>query len=173
MSFPEPETEALASLGIREDGLEGLKNYGHALWGKGHVPHPDFPAYVAQLFRAQSERIAALEARINWLQVQIQKPEDLKDMGLICPPAGAITGKTLQQILSQVAKKHTLTQGALKSRQREADVCAARNEAYYESYLLGKSLPQIGRFYGGRDHTTILSGIRKHMKDNGIEGHVS
>jgi chromosomal replication initiation ATPase DnaA len=30
------------------------------------------------------------------------------------------------------------------------------------------SLPQIGRRLGGRDHTTVLHGIRRHCELNGL-----
>jgi chromosomal replication initiation ATPase DnaA len=40
-----------------------------------------------------------------------------------------------------------------------------RQEAMWRMRQAGKwSLPQIGRFLGERDHTTVLSGIRAHQK---------
>lgn len=40
-----------------------------------------------------------------------------------------------------------------------------RQEAMWRMHQTGKwSLPQMGRFLGGRDHTTCLSGIRAHQR---------
>jgi chromosomal replication initiation ATPase DnaA len=56
-----------------------------------------------------------------------------------------------------------MTQGTILSRSRSREIVEARNEAFYHSQKLGKSLPQIGRFYA-RDHTTVLNGIRRHKQ---------
>ena len=43
-------------------------------------------------------------------------------------------------------------------------------KAYYRIYTECPhlSLPSVGRVMGGRDHTTILSGLRKHCESIGI-----
>lgn len=68
-----------------------------------------------------------------------------------------------KQIAKFVAEKHGLTLEQLVGRTRSDDVVKARHEVFYR---LRKettwSLPRIGRFIGGRDHTTVLHGIRKH-----------
>lgn len=58
----------------------------------------------------------------------------------------------------------------LNSKSRQHNLVYARHEAYY---LLRKhtnmSLPQIGKKFGGKDHTTILHGYLSHIKRNGLE----
>lgn len=58
----------------------------------------------------------------------------------------------------------------LNSKSRERNLVFARQEAYY---LLRKhtnmSLPQIGKKFGNKDHTTILHGYLSHIKRNGLE----
>lgn len=69
---------------------------------------------------------------------------------------------TLQNIARQTARYYTLHVGDLKSPSRRRTVVAARDVAMYLArQLSGKSLKQIGQFFGGRDHTTVLHGCRK------------
>jgi chromosomal replication initiator protein len=50
----------------------------------------------------------------------------------------------------------------LKSQRRTAVVVRARQIAMYLSKkLTGQSLPEIGRRFGDRDHTTVLHAVRK------------
>lgn len=50
------------------------------------------------------------------------------------------------------------------------DICSARLEIYYTLFTECPhlSLPYIGNIIGGRDHTTIISGIRRHCYRIGI-----
>lgn len=51
---------------------------------------------------------------------------------------------------------------ALLSPIRTREVVAVRQKAIYlANSLSGKSLPEIGRRFGGRDHTTVLHAVRK------------
>jgi chromosomal replication initiator protein len=48
------------------------------------------------------------------------------------------------------------------SHRRSRPICAARHAAYRMARdLTFLSLPQIGQRIGGRDHTTVLHGVRK------------
>lgn len=69
---------------------------------------------------------------------------------------------TLQHIARQTARYFTLHVAELKSPSRRRTVVMARDVAMYLArQLSGKSLKQIGQFFGGRDHTTVLHGCRK------------
>ena len=84
-----------------------------------------------------------------------------KDWVLVHEPA------TAREIIDQVAIKHGVSRDDIASRSRRAGVVDARSEACWrirnEVLVNGRqiSLPEIARFMGGRDHTTILHGIRK------------
>ena len=55
-----------------------------------------------------------------------------------------------------------VTLNDLKSARKPANVVRARQIAMYLCReLTGKSLPDIGQRFGGRDHTTVLHAIRK------------
>jgi hypothetical protein len=70
-----------------------------------------------------------------------------------------------REILQEVADRTGFTIEELVSMRRTQPLCDARNEIYYR---LKKettwSYPRIGEFLGDRDHTTVMSGARKHAK---------
>ncbi len=50
----------------------------------------------------------------------------------------------------------------IKSRVRTRRFCDARQASYYVAHeITDWSLPKIGRYFGMRDHTTVLHGLRK------------
>lgn len=67
-------------------------------------------------------------------------------------------------ILALVAAKYGLTVDDLKGRKRTRAYTAPRNEAMHVLHSHGHSMPAIGRILGGRDHTTIWNGIRRHER---------
>lgn len=70
---------------------------------------------------------------------------------------------TMREIAALIAKKYELSLDELKGPTRERRVSWPRQEAFALIYAQGSlSLPQIGQFFGGRDHTTVLHGIRRH-----------
>lgn len=73
---------------------------------------------------------------------------------------------SIKSIARQVAHKHGLKIADLKSPRKYRDLSRARQEAFWRCYLElpHKSLPQIGRWFGGRDHSTVLHGYRQHER---------
>jgi chromosomal replication initiator protein len=68
---------------------------------------------------------------------------------------------TVRSIATLSAKYFNLKLGELTSPTRRRAVVQARNVAIYLArQLSGKSLEQLGDYFGGRDHTTILHGYR-------------
>ena len=65
-------------------------------------------------------------------------------------------------IISQVGKFYNLDESTLKGTQRTKEVAEARHVAIYlVRKLTNLSSPEIGREFGGRDHTTVLASITK------------
>ena len=72
---------------------------------------------------------------------------------------------TLAEIARATARYFDLTLADMKSPSRRQAVVAARGVAIYLARLLtSASLEQIGRYFGGRDHTTVLHGQRRTEK---------
>lgn len=68
-----------------------------------------------------------------------------------------------RQIISQVAAKHNLAVPCVTGRSKMPHHCRARQEAYYEIAIATDfNYQKIGKFFDGRDHTVVLSGILKH-----------
>jgi chromosomal replication initiator protein len=68
----------------------------------------------------------------------------------------------IRDILCAVATHYGVTVLDIKSRRRARTVGLPRHVAYYLCKILtGSSLPQIGRHVGGKDHTSVLHGVRK------------
>lgn len=68
----------------------------------------------------------------------------------------------VRAVINDVAARHGMTFALLVGDRQYRKVAHARQEVYAILYATGcYSLPIIGQWMGGRDHTTVLSGIRK------------
>lgn len=68
----------------------------------------------------------------------------------------------IEDIQRVVARQYNVSRGDLLSSRRTANVVRPRQVAMYLAKTLTlRSLPEIGRRFGGRDHTTVLHAVRK------------
>lgn len=68
----------------------------------------------------------------------------------------------VEHVIQATAEYFTISKNDLLSARRTADIARPRQIAMYLAKKLSlKSLPEIGRRLGGRDHTTILHGVRR------------
>jgi chromosomal replication initiator protein len=68
----------------------------------------------------------------------------------------------LDDILAAVAQHTHVTADEIRGAKRHASLVRARHIAMYLAKQLGRaSLPEIGRFFGNRDHSTVLHAVRK------------
>ena len=73
---------------------------------------------------------------------------------------------SVADVVSATASLYGLTSTELVARDRRPAVAQARKVAIYLAReLTGKSLPEIGRQLGGRDHSTILAAVRSLSRD--------
>lgn len=78
---------------------------------------------------------------------------------------GPLASITMAAIAARIAEKHGLTVDDLKTGGRRRRVCWPRQEAMHEMMETGKwSLPRVGMFFGGMDHTTVLWACRSHER---------
>ncbi len=69
---------------------------------------------------------------------------------------------TMEEIIKKTCEHYHLRQTDLMSPSRARSISRPRQMAMYLcKKLTTRSLPEIGRKFGGRDHTTILHGVRK------------
>lgn len=92
-----------------------------------------------------------------------------------CPRCGQDTTEiiaklpTMAEIAASVAAKHGVTVDDIRGDSRKAPICRARFEFFWTARQVKLSdgafrfsYPQLGRWAGGRDHTTAMHGFSKH-----------
>jgi chromosomal replication initiation ATPase DnaA len=78
---------------------------------------------------------------------------------LFQPVPGRIT---IRRVLEATAAHFRVSVGDLTSHERQQPLARRRQVAYYAARrVTGRSLPFIARYIGGRDHSTILWGVRR------------
>lgn len=81
---------------------------------------------------------------------------------------GSVTATTkaaapdlIARVIETVAQHDGVSAETMLSPLRTREAVTARRKALYLAYRMsGKSLPEIGRRFGGRDHTTVLHAVR-------------
>jgi len=69
---------------------------------------------------------------------------------------------TIEEIQKRVAAHYNIRLGEMHSARRARAIARPRQVAMYLSkQLTTRSLPEIGRKFGGRDHTTVMYAVRK------------
>lgn len=78
--------------------------------------------------------------------------------------------RTIASVILDIASKHKLTPQKMLNGGRATLYSHPRQEAMFRAFVEcpHASLPAIGRAFGGRDHTTILHGIRSHGARIGV-----
>lgn len=65
-------------------------------------------------------------------------------------------------------ERHKISLDELKCARRFGRYVKARQEFSYNAHKDGASYPQIGRFLGGRDHTSIINLVRRYEARMGM-----
>jgi chromosomal replication initiator protein len=133
--------------------------------------HPGFdvpPPVLAYIARTITHNGRDLEGALNRLlahskltsqPITMELAErELRDM--IRPTE--IKRMRIEEIQRVVSRHFNVSRGDLLSARRTANVVRPRQIAMYLAKTLTlRSLPEIGRRFGGRDHTTVLHAVRK------------
>jgi chromosomal replication initiator protein len=89
-------------------------------------------------------------------------PEGSELDGLMARAVDGTADVPIERIQTVVAEFFGVSRDALISRGRMAEVVTPRQVAMYLAKEINRmSLPEIGRGFGGRDHTTVLHAVRK------------
>tara|TARA_R110002126_G_scaffold81733_1_gene201125 strand:- start:342 stop:701 length:360 start_codon:yes stop_codon:yes gene_type:complete len=78
---------------------------------------------------------------------------------------------SVADIVRETAAKHGLSVTLILSKDSRRALAWPRQEAMYRVFTECPhiSYPEAGRRLGGRDHTTILHGVKAHCKRNGVD----
>ena len=83
-------------------------------------------------------------------------------------------GSAAKAELRAVSEKTGVPIKAILGRERVANVAAARHEAVWRVHQVTRwSLPRVGRFFGDRDHTTVLNSLRRMEEKAALDPELS
>jgi chromosomal replication initiator protein len=109
-----------------------------------------------------------LEGAITRLRASYQLTNQAVTMRAAMDMVGAIVGAgeprrvRIDDILRAISEQYSVSRGDLLSSRRTRSIVRPRQIGMYLSkQLTSRSLPEIGRRFGGRDHTTVIHAIRK------------
>jgi len=155
----EPADRALR-LGILERKLQTLAQQGRFL----PSAKPEVMQFLADRF---TDSVRELEGALNTLVARVGGDVarlTLDEAQTILRPHLSCTERkvTVDQIQKAVAEHYSLTQADLISERRARAVARPRQVAMWlAKQITTRSLPDIGRRFGGRDHTTVLHAVRR------------
>lgn len=131
------------------------------------VEGPARPEVLSHIVDRTSGSIRELEGALNTLaalagprlsQLSVDEAQSL----LATSFRGTERRITVDEIQKTVADHYGLKQADLLSERRNRQIARPRQVAMYLcKQLTTRSYPDIGRRFGGRDHTTVLHGVRK------------
>ena len=113
---------------------------------------------------AHEARIANLESKLAAALARIEKLEAPKPVKVpkVMDIAEYAQRARIREIAAEVAQKYQVTLERMKSHDRRAVFNMPRYEAWHLCHKEGITTPVIGRYFGGRDHTTILHGLGRY-----------
>ena len=139
-----------------------------------HVSVPDDVIFfIAQLIKTNIRELEGALIRIIACSLLEEKPISLdlaKDVlkDLLKEPKKLITVDFIQRC---VAEEFGISLHELKTRRRNKKIVLPRQIAMYISReLTDLSLPEIGDFFGGKDHTTVLHSYNKIKEEVSKDG---
>lgn len=126
----------------------------------GHHLSDEAAAYLARRWNgtpgALSARVAELLSRLGGARC------DLRQVRRAASALRRGSAVTLRRIAARTAAHFGQSLEAVLGKARHRQVMVARSVAIYLArHLASATLPQIGRFFGGRDHTTVLHHCRQ------------
>ena len=123
------------------------------------------PSAVDRLAEQITGSARELLGALVWLETNHQVaggPMDVDEVNEYLSQRAPSKPPTVARIAARAAKRFALKSSDLKSSSRRRSVVRARGVAMYLSRELGgASLQDIGRYFGGRDHTTVLHSCRR------------
>ncbi|HLZ74938.1 chromosomal replication initiator protein DnaA [Phenylobacterium sp.] len=155
----EPADRALR-LGILERKLQTLAQQGRFL----PSAKPEVMQFLADRF---TDSVSELEGALNTLVARVGGEVarlTLDEAQTILRPHLSCNERkvTVDQIQKTVAEHYGLKQADLISERRARAVARPRQVAMWlAKQITVRSLPDIGRRFGGRDHTTVLHAVRR------------
>ncbi len=117
---------------------------------------------LAQRIDANIRQLHGALTRVLAHASLMAKPLSSELIAEVVPRARSAQATSIEEIQQQVAQRFGISRAELVGSSRAATPLRARQVAIYLTReLTDLSLPQIGRLYGGRDHSTVLNSLRR------------
>ncbi|RST32154.1 chromosomal replication initiator protein DnaA [Sphingomonas ginkgonis] len=137
----------------------------------GQLPGVTMPQPVIEfLARRLTGSIRELEGALNRIAAYAMMTGRAVDMAFVEEVLANVLRAnqrriTIEEIQTKVAEHYNIRKAEMTSARRAREVARPRQVAMYLSkQLTPKSLPDIGRRFGGRDHTTVIHAVRQIEK---------
>jgi chromosomal replication initiator protein len=143
---------------------------------EGFALDDDVALYLAQMIRSNVRELEGTLIRLAAKSSLTNRPADLAfaraEIAAAAPFLRAAT-MSVEDIQRAVCHHFHLRSVDLTSKDRHKSVAFARHVAMYLCKLrLKVSFPEIGRAFGNRDHTTVMSAVRKIEAQRGSDPQV-
>jgi len=146
--------------------LPGLEAREQLLLKLAEAHEIDLPPEVAAMISAE---IVGTVMELRHVLLQLQTEARLRNQAVDLEMAESFLAErkrqkqpTLRTIASKVSHRFQVKSSDLKGPTRRQAVTRARGVAMYIArQLTDKSLDQVGKHFGGRDHTTVMHAVRK------------
>jgi chromosomal replication initiator protein len=141
---------------------------------KAQSNHINIPNHLAQKIAAQVDSARRIEGIIKKIRsaVELQDAEvNMELIDLILKKEIRQNHKKIlrvkpQDIIQSVSNHFHLKQSAIKGGKRNKELVKARHIAMYLlRQELNSSLEEIGQWFGGRDHTSVIHAVKKIEKE--------
>lgn len=105
---------------------------------------------------ALSQQIAMLHRRIGALEAKVQGKRAKS-----CAFPSKETASVIAALIGEAEQRFSVPADLINSHCRFDHVVIARDWVIYEARQRGRSMPQIGKALGNRDHTTIAAALKR------------
>ncbi len=136
---------------------------------KAQANNIDLPMELAQQIASKVDSARRIEGIVQQLrsEVELKKQEITPELiqrlvkSEMVPKAKVLRVKP-QEVIKTVANHYRIKQSAIKGKRRTKEVVAARHAAMFVlKKELNMPLEEIGKWFSGRDHTSVLHAVNK------------
>ena len=121
----------------------------------------DYALTVARL----CQNLRTVKGTVNKIESFIDVTGQLPDsaeLSRLLSDSGASLELSAETIVTMVGTRYGLSSKELKSKKRDQRIVEARQIAMYLCRdLLGESYPNLGKIFGGKDHSTVIYSVKK------------
>ncbi len=130
---------------------------------KERLARMDARAFNAELaVYVEASNVVPIKPEPSALDVWVKRQIEMRDWFKLASDDVPRSYPRIRDIQRIVAAKYNVRTQDIVSKRRTANVVWPRQlAAYLSKDMTPLSLPEIGRRFGGRDHTTILHAVRK------------